>query len=348
MKKLGKAVLFCLILAVLLAFLNRILMPDTTFQADTEKIGDEVDYMVVGTSNVFYCVNPTVIWNEAGYTGYDLSLEQAPLIITYYQLKAELKKVKPETVFLDCAAFEYNYGIASMNQLALDKMPLSMDKLRLIKALGEDDKDHHIAEENKYSKINYLLPLHKFHDRWKEIFGGTLKSRYHEKYENTFAGYVATKDHFVYQNPHKWLPTMEEFGASFETNITDLNREYFEKIQALCAEHDVELILIKTPSKGWLLETHKNMKQFAEEEGLEFLDMNEETVIEALAIDEQVDFCDSSSHFNIYGTEKISRYLAEWMQAHQDYADKRVQGTGTNAYWNFLYADYLAFKNAED
>ena len=348
MKKLGKAVLFCLILAVLLAIFNKILMPDTGFKADTKEIGSEVDYIVAGTSNVFYCVNPTVIWSETGYTGYDLSYEQAPLIITYYQLKDELKKVKPKTVFLECAAFEYNYGVPSMNQLSLDKMPLSMDKLKLIAALGEDDKDHHIAAENSYSKINYLIPLYKFHDRWKEIFEGTLKSRYHDKYENTFAGYVASKDHFVYKNPHKWLPTMEEFGASYETQVTDLNRAYFDKIRDLCTEHGAQLILIKTPSKGWLMETHRSLTQFAKEEEVVFLDMNTEEVIAQLQIDEQNDFCDSSSHFNVDGTEKISKYLAAWMQENQSFDDKRTQGTGINAYWNALYADYLDYKNAED
>ena len=70
MKKLGKAVLFCLILTLLLALFNKILMPDTQFRADTKELGSEVDYIFLGTSNVFYCVNPVIIWNEKGYTGY--------------------------------------------------------------------------------------------------------------------------------------------------------------------------------------------------------------------------------------------------------------------------------------
>ena len=84
MKKLGKAVLFCLILTLLLALFNKILMPDTQFRADTKELGSEVDYIFLGTSNVFYCVNPVIIWNEKGYTGYDMSLEQAPLVVSLY------------------------------------------------------------------------------------------------------------------------------------------------------------------------------------------------------------------------------------------------------------------------
>lgn len=347
MKKLGKAVLFCLILALLLALFNKILMPDTEFRADTKEIGTEVDYIVLGTSNVFYCVNPVIIWKEKGYVGYDLSLEQAPLIVTYYQLKEELKKVNVKTVFLDCAAFEYNYGVPSMNQMALDKMPFGMDKLKLISQLKEDDADHHVAAEQTYDKMSYVLPLYTFHDRWKEIFEGTLKSRYHEKYEHTFAGYVANKDHYVFKKDYRWLPTMEEFGGVFETEITEVNRTWFQKIRELCEEKGIELVLIKTPSKGWLSEMNASMKAFAREEGLELLDMNEEEVIRTLGLDEQNDFCDTSSHFNIYGTEKISRYLADYMEEKKSYTDQRIKGTATNAYWNQLYEEYLDYKNED-
>ena len=347
MKKLGKAVLFCLILTLLLALFNKILMPDTQFRADTKELGSEVDYIFLGTSNVFYCVNPVIIWNEKGYTGYDLSLEQAPLIVSFYQLKEELKKVRTKTVFLDCAAFEYNYGVPSMNQLALDKMPFSWDKLKLIHELGEDDADHHVAAEQTYNKISYLIPLYSFHERWKEIFEGTLKSRYHGKYEHTFAGYVANKDHYVFKKDYRWLPTMEEFGGVYETTITPVNREWFEKIRNLCEAKGVELVLVKTPSKGWLVEMSDSLKSFAKEEGVEYLEMNDENVITALSLDEQNDFCDTSSHFNIYGTEKISRYLAAYMEKKASYTDQRIQGTGINAYWNQLYETYLDYKNSD-
>lgn len=141
MRKIARAVCFGLILALLLALANKILMPDTDFSADTKGgVVDEPDYIMLGTSNVFYNVNPLVIWDETGYTGYNVSSEQAPLIISYYELKNELKHRVPKTVFLDCGAFEYNYGTPSFNQLSLDKMPLNLDKMKLISELGEDDR----------------------------------------------------------------------------------------------------------------------------------------------------------------------------------------------------------------
>lgn len=348
MKKLFKAVIFCVILAFLLVLINKILMPDTDFRADTRNGCEEVDYIMLGASNVFYSVNPAVIWNETGYVGYDLSTEQAPLIISYYQLKNELKTVKPKTVFLDCIAFEYNYGIASMNQLSLDKMDLSLDKMSLILNLGEDDKNHRISENPTYDKINYVFPLYKFHDRWKEIFEGTIYSKYHEPYEHVFMGYVATKKHFVYEKDYKWMPTSEELGGNFMTEITELNRNYVEKIKALCEENNIELVLFKSPTKLWTVEIDHAVRKLASEENLKYFNMNEAYILNEMGIDDKKDLCDDSCHFNIYGTEKVSKWIAAYMQDSLNFADKRVVGTDTNAVWNSIYQEYMDFKNSEE
>lgn len=345
MKNLAKAVLFCLILAFLVAAANIILMPDTDFRADTSGgICDDADYIVLGTSNVFYNVNPLIIWNETGYTGYNVSSEQAPLIISYYELKNEFQERIPRVVFLDCGAFEYNYGKPSFNQLSLDKMPFNWNKLRLIAELGEDDENNQIRKRGEYSKINYLIPLYKFHDRWKEIFSGTLRSRYHSKYEHTFLGYVAEKSCYVYEKDYKWLPTLKEFGGTYLTEISDLNREYLDKIRGLCYSKGVELILLKTPSKGWIREMHNAVSSLAKEEALPFFDMNEETVLAQIGIDEKKDFADSSSHFNIYGAEKVSRCLAEYMKEHCGFTDRRAQNDPLETAWDAMYQEYLKYK----
>lgn len=345
MKKIFKAVVFCLILAFLLVLINKILMPDTNFKAEPLDKGEEVDYIMLGTSNVFYCINPTVIWNEKGYVGYDLSLEQAPIIISYYQLKDELERVNPKTVYLECAAFEYNYGVPSMNQLALDKMDLNFNKIELISKLGEDDEFNNISEKQTYDKLNYYIPLIKFHGRWKEAFEGTLHSKYHDKYEHVFMGYVANKDHYVYQKDYKWLPTLKEFGGSYMTEVTDLNKEYFYKIRELCDEKGINLRLIKTPSKGWVAEMSDSMKKFAKDENISFIDMNDEKIIKELGIDEKNDFCDSSSHFNVYGTEKISKWISTYMQNQESFEDKRIKGNPNNAKWNEIYREYIEYRD---
>ena len=87
-------------------------------------------------------------------------------------------------------------------------------------------------------------------------------------------GYVADKSTYVYEKEYRWLPTLEEFGGKYLTEISDLNREYLGKIRALCEDNGAELVLFKTPSKGWILEMHEAASAYAREEGIPFFDMN--------------------------------------------------------------------------
>ena len=345
LNKVLKAVIFCLLLAVLLAFMNRLLMPNTDFSADDSGgVLEEPDYYMLGPSTVFYNVNPLEIWNEAGFTGCNVASEQAPMIISYYELKNEFAKRIPKAVFLDCMALTYNYGSPSFNQLSLDKMPFNGNKIELIAKLGEDDEYNQIKPHNEYSKINYLIPLYKFHDRWKEIFDGTLESRYHSSYEHTFMGYVAEKNVHIYEKEYKWLPTQKELGGYSLTEVSPLNREYVKKIHDLCSENGVELVLFRTPSKMWTQEMHAAAEALAAEEGLRFFDMDDEEILAQLNIDETHDFADDFSHLNIYGAEKVSRYLAGYMKQMGLFTDKRGQDLPIEDAWNRMYQDYKAYK----
>ncbi|MCF0142517.1 MAG: hypothetical protein HUJ75_03990, partial [Parasporobacterium sp.] len=139
-KNLLKAVIFTVIMAAVLIGLNRILMPRTDFSAPIDRGVDEPDYILLGTSNVFYSLNPTVVWDEAGFTGYNVSSEEAPTMLSYYYLKDALKHRVPEVVYFEPTGFRFNYGNAAMNQLGVDKYPWGIDKFNLIMELQADDK----------------------------------------------------------------------------------------------------------------------------------------------------------------------------------------------------------------
>lgn len=325
-----------LIVAAIALAANHILMPDTDFSADTEKGCEEPDYFFLGTSNVFYAVNPVVIWDEEGLVGYDVSSEKAPLIMSYYYLKDALKQHKPQYVFLDCAGFRYNYGEAAMNQLSIDKLPWNHDKVALIGNIGQEEG------EKEYPKSNYVFPLLKFHSRWKDLIMDG-RDTYHDPYEVSFMGYVPTKKVFTYKKQYDWLPSDEVLGQGDRTEVTRVTEKWFRKILGLCESNGVTLILIKNPTKYWSLELHDAMIKLARENDLTFIDLNEERYIKDIGIDESTDFCDEYSHFNITGSEKISRWLARFMKKNLKTEDKR-ENPYYASIWNEKYQDYLEYK----
>ena len=57
---------------------------------------------------------------------------------------------------------------------------------------------------------------------------------------------------------------------------------------------------------------HNAIRDYADRNGLTYLDLNEKT--EELGIDWNKDMLDGGDHVNVNGTEKITRYLMEYLK----------------------------------
>ena len=98
MKKAGKILLFLSILIFLTCFWQKVFIPkwesdglwepvttmvDGFFAEDTNTI----DVLYLGSSNAFYDINPLVIYEEYGITGYVLGSGEQPIACSYYYLR---------------------------------------------------------------------------------------------------------------------------------------------------------------------------------------------------------------------------------------------------------------------
>lgn len=112
-------------------FVNGILM---------EKEGT-VDVLFVGDSLVYSGISPLNLWNDYGYSSYNISLVAQRLYQTYDNLKVSLEYQKPKIVFLDASVLNYSFGISK------------------------------VLEVDLINKFDFL----KYHDIWKDAFGESNK-----------------------------------------------------------------------------------------------------------------------------------------------------------------------------
>ena len=117
------------------------------------------------------------------------------------------------------------------------------------------------------------------------------------------------------------FPTMAETKnfVPFECGVSEekiemvpLMEEYLEKITQLCAQEDISLILIKTPSTYQNIGKHNTIEQYAAEHKLAFLDFNEKAVYE------ECNYCfaqDNSDdgHGNLWGAQKVTNYIGKFL-----------------------------------
>lgn len=304
MKKVVKSVVFAGILVGITFFLQAVLVPKWESDGKWEPVTNIVDgfydeeknsmdVIYLGSSNAFYDINPLVIWEEYGITGYVLGSGEQRIAGSYYYLQEALKTQKPQVVVLDCLSmFAVGSPGEEQNRKAYDYMKLSKEKLESLQEI--------IGEEE--SLASYIFPIVRYHGRIWELTGRDFTYLFDDKHY-PLKGYAYSEE-IVEGLPELNMDVVRHEGISIDA----WNKEYLEKIKTLCEEEGIKLILIKTPNIEWGIYEHTLMTEYAKELALPFYDYN--TFYKELGISVEDCFLDGA-HLNYKGAEKLSSHLGD-------------------------------------
>jgi hypothetical protein len=91
---------------------------DSVFKFDAfyELPENSVDVLVLGSSHAYQGINTSVLWNEYGYSAFNLCGAAQPIWNTYYYLEEALKTQTPKVIILDIYSMHYSteYGEVSL------------------------------------------------------------------------------------------------------------------------------------------------------------------------------------------------------------------------------------------
>lgn len=101
-----------------------------------------------------------------------------------------------------------------------------------------------------------------------------------------------------------------------------IQKFFLDKITELCKENDIELLLIDVPSsKSWSYEKHNAIQDYADENGLKFIDFNINR--DSFGIDWNTDTRDGGWHMNHSGAVKVTEYLGKFLDENYHLPDHR-------------------------
>ncbi len=246
MKNFIKAIGFLTILLVLLYGSSVVLRPKNNdeksgfyrpdvngFLAEKE---NTIDALFIGDSLIYTSILPMRLYENYGFTSYDLSTPAQKLYESYDYLQQALERQKPSIVFIESNCLFRDFKIES--------------------ALG--------------AKVTKVLPVFTYHNRWKTLTWNDFVEKPEYTWINFKKGYKGTdkikspkdiKDYMVKKNEKK--------------KIFDIDKFYIEKIFDLCEKNDIEVVLLSTPSmKSYNYPKYLRMKEFSEKYKLEYLDFN--------------------------------------------------------------------------
>ena len=278
-------------------------MEDLTANGFLAEKENSIDVLFLGDSEVHRSVIPMQIWKETGITSYDCSSDRQVLSYSFSLLKRAVDRQKPKIVFLETDAVYREHS----PMVAL------------------------------YNEVSELFPIFRYHDRWKKMSKHdlTLSAKrtwrhYNKGYKYAIKGDPSTNKNYI-------VPTDEK------EDIPKINIMYTKMIKDYCDSIGAKFVLLSTPSTiNWNYKQHNGLKQFAEELGCDYIDMN--LMPNEVPIDWDIDTFDKGNHLNYRGAVKVTNYLTKYIT--ETGLCKSHKGDPEYAQWDEDYKQFEEQVNA--
>ncbi len=273
---------------------------------------DSLDFVFVGSSQLYADISPNVLFRDFGITSYDFCANEQPLWISYYYIKEALKYQKPKAIILDVfTVYGKEYEQEGVNHINLDDLPFSINKLKAIH-----------ASVPKELRTSFYMELIKYHSTWDALDEAKIRNSFYHK-NNPYKGYSP----FIVRKEYLDVANEEVVNQSEKQPIEAMSLEWLEKIVELTASEGVDLLLIKTPNgNADRQKYYLSVADFAKENNIPFLNMN--TIL------------DGEAHINLFQAEKVTDYLGNYLCEHYQTEDKRSNPAFENWKSDGLYFEH--------
>lgn len=337
MKKFRTAVslLIFLILGIFLfSQISEILRRKTSAETDMvhsfyEIEENTLDILFLGSSHVYYGVQPNELWNEYGITSYVMGSPEQTAATSYFLLKEAFQYQHPEVVVMENYYLwnkELYYSTARLRQ-AFDGMRFGKNKIEMIQTM--------LSENGLKDQLTYVIPFLKYHSRWSEL----------EEYDFHTKPYLkgARIDYTSVEVKNPGIP--EEAVELPENSLY-----YLDKIIELCEENGAEFMMFSIPYGVETDDARYNYRQgmtlaletYLQEQDIPFLFYQRD-------YDDVIDFSSDfrdRTHLNTTGSIKLTHHLGGYLA--EQYELTGHKGDTAFAVWDADYERYEADRQAAE
>ena len=280
------------------------------------------EVIMVGDCEVYENISTVELWREYGITSYIRGSAQQLAWHSYYLLEDTLRYEKPRVVVFNVLSLKYNEPQSeAYNRMTLDGMRWSATKVNAIKASMTEDEDF----------ADYVFPLLRYHSRWSSLTDDDFRHIF-SKEPVTHSGYYMRADVLAQGEFPSPLPLTDY-------QLGDYAMKYLDMMTELCKDNSIELVLIKAPTEypHWYDEWDRQISEYAEEQGIEYI--NFIPLSDEIGLDMTQDTYDAGLHLNVYGAEKLADYFGEWLISNYELTDYR-NNADYKAVWDKKVAAY--------
>jgi len=291
-----------------------------------EDAGDH-DVIFIGDCETYESFVPSVLWQEYGITSYVRGNPQQLVWHSYYILEETLKYEIPKAVVFNVYALKYGEPQSEVrNRMVFDTMKWSSAKIKGIRSSMTNDE----------SFLDYVFPLLRYHSRITQLESEDFKYWFSSPDGGTDNGYYINTG----VSP---MPPSEPITDPAEAPIPDVSMEYLDKMNTLCEENGVKLILVKAPTNPggywWYDEWETQIEEYANsEENVSYHNFIED--VDAIGIDWQFDTHDGGLHLNTSGAEKMTKYFGDILVSEYGLKSRKDEAEIVQR-WDAYYSEYV-------
>ena len=260
---------------------------------------DSVDMIFIGSSHQFCTINPDLLYEEYGINSFMLATSAQTIPMSYYATMEAIELQHPKAIVLEALYCTNDFRTVSpeMSHTFFDGMPRCEARKLAIEDLIEPEE-----------QIYYYLNLGRYHTRWKDLGQKDFMSNL----DSPRGRYYSEETKYNWQIP---VISKDEKEPMPEEML-----KYLDMLVELCKENKVELIMYVAPFNSLYDEENTRedlfrrqrifnwLEDYTGEKGLRYYNLFYE--IPEMNLDGMTDYKDSQ-HFNCYGQEKVTRYMAE-------------------------------------
>lgn len=296
---------------------------------------NSIDALFLGDSSMLWGISPMEMWKKEGIAAYNYSVTSIRTYGIYYLLKDALKTQHPDVVIIDPVTMFYHYDVHEPTQrIQFDYLKNNITKFEMV----NDPNFKNTFED----KMSIFFPLLRYHSRWSEMNLDEF-SKLTRNFNSVTRGFTLNATIKPNAKGFSYMDK-ENKNIKFENN----SKEYLLKINELCKENNTKLMILVIPDAlSWGKEQSRLIKEVAEDNNIDILDMN----LVDFGLDWNTDTKDEGIHFNILGALKLTNYVTGYLKDNYNLEDHRGQKEYEN--WDKDYTKYkklrdLYVKKAED
>ena len=271
---------------------------------------NSLDMVYIGGSAAFVYYSPIDAYKNYGISSYDYAVDGIQAEFYPTMVKELLKTQKPKVVVIDARAFQYREKDIEPNEISyrvfLRGFKYNIDRVKLINKI--------VPKYLKQGTLTYHLDLGLYHT--EESIPSFIKTFniMFDKNKNLNKGfYLVPKAMNIYKYDRD---TKEELKIASESEkLLNELLDYLEKrnVKALFVVSPYQQIKREKMQFNYIEKIVKTRNQ-------DFLDAND--YIDQMKLDFTYDFY-NGSHVNIYGAEKYTKFLSEYLIKKYNLPDRR-------------------------